>query len=158
MALLSDYPVGPGSVGALVSSCGGEGGSVGSLVGSGSSVGSFVGSGSWVGAGSVVDVDGGGAVVAAGGEVPEGTVGVSCGGSFGLLSSVGWNVPIAVRKMGVAGVAVSNGAPAWINGQSCRETGNCRQLVLSAHMFRLNEVCCSARQIRIRCPSTTLAV
>lgn len=77
---------------------------------------------------------------------------------FGVSSSVGTNVPIAVRKTGVDGVEVTTGLPAGISGHSCRATGNCRQFVLSEQIFKLKEVCCAPRQIRIRWPFTTLAV
>jgi hypothetical protein len=105
-----------------------------------------------------VDVDGGGAVVAAEGDVAVGGMGVGDGESFGVSSSVGTNVPIAVRKMGVAGVEVTRGPLAGISGHSCRATGNCRQFVLSEQMFKLKDVCWAPRQIRIRWPFTILAV
>ena len=148
-------------VGLLRSSFGsvGSGALVSSAVAGGSvGRGSFVGSASSVGSGSVVDVNGGGAVVAAGGGVTDAWAGVDEGESFGVSSSVGTNVPIAVRIMGVDGVEVTRELPPWISGHSCRATGNCRQFVLSEQMFKSKEVCCAPRQMRIRWPFTTLAV
>jgi hypothetical protein len=127
------------------------------MVGSSVGRGSLVSSGSCVEGGAVGDVDEGGEGVLAGG-VEEGRVDRAVTVGWGELSSRGWSVLMAVRKMGVGGVEVTRGLPSWISGHFCRTTGNCRQFVLSEQMFKLKEVCCAPRQMRIRWLFTTWAV
>ena len=82
------------------------------------------------GAGSFV---GGGEVGTAGFESGGGDGKVVSPGCAGLSSPDEFEGLTGVRKNGAAGVAASS-------EQACSTTGNCRQFVLSVHMFKLKDV------------------